>query len=108
MTIDERTAAAPGMGMPLKALEPVDPVCTLKRASRRAPQATNRKAAAQPSLPKGIRVHLYIITDGATPKATRSDRESSSTPKRVDVLVRRAIQPSRPSKIIAIMIAQAA
>src|ERR1700690_3627043 len=108
MMIDDRIIAAPGIGIPLKALDPGAPVWTLKRASLSAPQATKRNEAAQPSLPKGIRVHLYIITAGATPKATRSDKESSSTPNLVEVLVRRAIQPSRPSKIVAIIMAHAA
>src|SRR5208337_421598 len=108
MIIEDKIVAAAGIGIPLKAFEPGAPVCTLKRASLNAPHATNKKAAAHPNLPKGPRAHLYIIMEGATPNATRSESESSSIPKRVEVLVRRAIQPSRPSNILAITMAQAA
>ncbi len=38
---------------------------------------------------------------GARPKATMSARLSYSLPKVVSVRVRRAMRPSRPSKIIA-------
>ncbi len=54
-------------------------------------------------------VTIYTsIRDGATPKATRSERESSSMPNLVDVFVNLAIHPSRPSNIFAITIAHAA
>src|SRR5271169_6076163 len=108
MITEDKIVAAAGIGIPLKDFEPGAPVCTLKRASLKAPHATNKKAAAHPSLPKGPSAHLYIMIEGATPKATRSDSESSSMPKRVEVLVSRAIQPSRPSKILATTMAQAA
>src|SRR5512147_84339 len=106
--MDAITVAAPGMGIPLNAFDPGVPVCILNLASLSAPHATKRKLAAQPHLPKGISAHLYIMTAGATPNATRSERESSSIPKRVVVLVKRAIQPSRPSNTLARTMAHAA
>src|ERR1700690_1871800 len=108
MTTDARMVAAAGIGIPLNAFDPGAPVCTLNRARRKAPHATKRKAAAQPTLSKGDSTHLNIIMLGATPNATRSESESSSMPNLVDVFVRRAIHPSRPSKILAITIAHAA
>src|SRR5687768_12925621 len=48
------------------------------------------------------------MKEGATPKLTTSASESSSTPNSELVFVRRASAPSRPSKITASTISQAA
>src|SRR5512141_2566321 len=91
--------AAAGMGRPTKRLLSTVLTWTLKRASLSAPQTTNRKAASQPSLPKGFSAHEYMRMPGATPKATRSARESYSTPNLEEVPVNLATLPSRPSKM---------
>ena len=49
--------------------------------------------------------HKYITIAGATPKFTKSAKESSSAPKVLVALSMRAILPSNPSKIAATIIA---
>ena len=50
----------------------------LKRASLKAPQAINKKAASHPSLPSGYNTHKYSNSPGAIPNEIKSDRESNS------------------------------
>src|SRR5471032_3226276 len=66
------------------------------------------KAAIQPSLPRPRSDHSYITSAGAAPKETMSDRLSYWAPNSDWVLVRRAMRPSRPSRIMAMKMAQAA
>ena len=100
--------AAAGIGSPLKWLICTLLFSTLNLASRNAPHMTYIKAANQPKRPNGSSAHKNARVAGATPKATRSDRESYSIPKWLVVWVKRAIRPSRPSNIADIMIAIAA
>ena len=81
---------------------------TLKRARRRAPQATDRKATATPMRPKEFNCQAHISMAGAVPKATQSARESYSMPNWLAVPVRRATLPSRPSMRALNKMAQAA
>ena len=74
---------------------------TLKRARRRAPQVAKAKEMKRPTKPSGASAHLYASRPGATPKLITSASESSSTPKSLWVLVRRATRPSNPSKKMA-------
>jgi len=80
----------------------------LNLASLKAPQITYRKTASQPNLPNDLSDHSKASNPGATPNATRSDRESYSVPNWLVVLVKRAIFPSNPSNIREIRIAMAA
>ncbi len=100
--------AAAGIGSPTNRLLSTVSTCTLKRASRSAPQTRNRNAATQPSRPNGLRAQEYMRRAGVTPKATRSARESNSTPNLLVVPVMRATLPSRPSQTAEINIQIAA
>ena len=100
--------AAPGIGNPLKWRDSRLSLWVLNLASLKAPQMMYKKTASQPNLPNGFRDHSKASSPGATPKATRSDRESNSTPNWLVVLVKRAIFPSNQSNIAEIRIAMAA
>lgn len=112
MIIEMTPAAAKGMGMPTKKLEP--PPCgermasTLKRARRRAPQAAKRNAAEMPTRPRSASAHFHTSSAGAAPKVMTSARESSSWPNMLWVFVRRATRPSKPSKKMPKKMARAA
>jgi hypothetical protein len=54
MTVPHTTAAAAGIGSPTKNRLSVAPVKTLKRASRSAPQITNRNAANHAGRPSSL------------------------------------------------------
>jgi hypothetical protein len=62
----------------------------------------------QPTPPRPDKVHWYKSTTGATPKLTKSAKESSSAPNRDALFNARARRPSRPSKIPARMMAPTA
>ena len=79
--------------------------CVLKRASRSAQQTAKISTMAQPMLCSDDIVHKYKTAAGATPKLTKSDRLSSSAPKREVTFNSRAMRPSSPSKIPAAIIA---
>src|SRR5262249_35907394 len=76
----------------------------LKRASRNAQQTAKSKAIAQPRPCSSDNVQRYRTAAGATPKLTKSERLSSSAPKLDVALRRRAMRPSRPSKMPAAII----
>ncbi len=73
----------------------------LKRASRTAAAATNRKPAAHPMRPSGCSPHANDSTAGATPNDTTSASESNSRPKALVVPVIRAMRPSSMSSTMA-------
>src|SRR5215470_20182382 len=102
------TAAAAGIGKPTKLFLLTRFTCTLKRASRSAPQITYSEAANQPHGPHGSNAHRYASTPGATPNAITSESESYSTPNWLEVLVNRAIRPSSASNTRATRMATAA
>ena len=64
-------------------------------------QAQKIRAAIQPPVPIRDRLQIYMMTPGATPKLTRSAKESSCAPKRVSAPNMRAARPSSMSKIMA-------
>lgn len=99
--------AAAGIGSPLKYLDSIVSFCTLNLASLKAPQTTYMKEASQPSRPNGCRAQRNASSAGATPKATKSDKESYSEPNWLVDRVKRAILPSRVSKIQDTRIAMA-
>lgn len=76
----------------------------LKRASLVAMQIAPKSTAPQPRNFIVLKCHKYIISPGATPKFTRSHKESSSAPKLVSLCSARATRPSIPSKKAAINI----
>jgi hypothetical protein len=106
-TVDATTSAAAGVGSPMKCFRSTLPTCTLKRASRSAPQVTYIVAVSQPQRPHGSSAQLHTSRPGATPKAIRSASESYCTPNELEVRVSRAIRPSSTSQNCAtrIMIA---
>ena len=65
-------------------------------------------AASQPHLPRPRSDHSYMISAGAAPNDTMSDRLSYCSPNALCVLVIRATRPSRLSSTIATKIAMAA
>ena len=81
---------------------------TLKRARRSAQATAKIKAANQPSDLFSCKLQKYSSRAGATPKSTKSARESSSAPKRDEPSNARAIRPSSPSRIAATTIAMTA
>src|SRR5271157_2429207 len=74
---------------------------TLKRARRSAQAIAKKSAATQPKLFTAWRSATNSTKAGATPKSTKSARESSSAPKREVPLSALAIRPSRPSSTAA-------
>ena len=96
------------MGRPLKYFVSPEADMTLNLASLSAPQTTNRKAASQPNLPYGLSAQLKAIRAGATPKETRSARESYWTPNLLVAPDSFATFPSRASKTAASRMATAA
>jgi len=78
--------AAAGVGRPLKYRLSTVLIWTLKRAKRRAPQTTKRKAASTPSA-RRLDGQEKTRMPGATLKAITSARESYSTPKRLVLFV---------------------
>jgi len=107
-TIEDMQMAAAGIGSPLKKELSDELFSTLNLASLKAPQITYRHAASQPSRLKGSSAHKKARIAGATPKATRSESESYSTPKWLAVPVILATLPSRQSKVAETIIAMAA
>src|SRR5690625_1256778 len=101
-------AAAGGLARPTKKSLSTTPIWVLKRASRRDAQAELINADAQPILPSEDKAQLNMTKAGARPNDTMSDRLSYCSPKALEVLVRRATRPSRPSRIIATNMATAA
>src|SRR5437867_8976370 len=108
MTAEQATAAAAGVGRPTKKRLSVVPVCTLKRASRSAPQITNRNAANHAARPRSLSANEYSRNAGATQKETTSASESNSTPNWLVAFIRRATRPSSRSMTIATKMASAA
>src|SRR5437870_2008453 len=84
------------------------PVWTLKRASRRAPQITNRKAPNHAGRLRSFSAKEYMRNAGATQKETTSASESNSTPNWLVAFISRATRPSSRSMTIATKIASAA
>src|SRR5260363_263530 len=77
------------------------------RQPQRSPaQYTN--AAIHPQRPRPLSTHSYIISAGAAPKETISDKLSYCSPNALCVFVIRAMRPSMPSSTIAKKIAIAA
>ena len=96
------TPAAPGLGRPVKyRLSAVGSMVVLKRASRIAAQATQRKQTTQPSGSHSSRPSENSVkasSAGARPKDTRSASESNCSPNGVTAPTRRATAPSTMSK----------
>src|SRR5260363_351840 len=80
----------------------------LKRASRSAVPAQYTNAAIHPQRPRPLSTHSYIISAGAAPKETISDKLLYCSPNALCVFVIRPMRPSMPSSTIAKKIAIAA
>lgn len=96
ISITNKASTDPAMviGTPWKEEGVLD---TLNLASRKAPHKVKRAkhtSAAAFQVPSKV---LYKRTEGATPKETRSARESNSLPKAETALQRRARMPSARS-----------
>src|SRR2546427_4816673 len=107
-TLDAITPAAAGVLSPMKKRRSTVPVWTLKRASRRAPQITNRKAPNHAGRLRSFSAKEYMRNAGATQKETTSASESNSTPNWLVAFIRRATRPSSRSMTIATKMASAA
>ena len=70
----------------------------LKRARRSAQHTEYSSTRAQPRPPAACMVQKYSSIAGATPKLTKSDRESSSAPNLLVPCRSLAIRPSSPSR----------
>jgi hypothetical protein len=108
MTIAAATPAAAGVESPTKNRRSTLPVCTLKRASRSAPQTTNRNAPNQAARPSECSANEKSRNAGATQKEMTSASESYSTPNWLVAFMSRATRPSSRSMIMATKIATAA
>src|SRR5260363_44515 len=89
-------AAAAGHGKPCK--KRLSSACRLelKRASRSAVPAQYTNAAIHPQRPRPLSTHSYIISAGAAPKETISDKLSYCSPNALCVFVIRAMRLHRP------------
>ena len=74
---------------------------TLNRANRRPQHIENNIEMIHPERPKSCIVHKYKIIAGATPKQTKSDKESNSAPNLLEPFNSLATRPSKVSKIAA-------
>ena len=80
----------------------------LNLASRKLMQTAKNAEIIQPSLPRFDKLYIYIDIAGHTPKTAKSDKESSSAPKRLHESKILASLPSVASKKAAPMTAMTA
>jgi hypothetical protein len=107
-SVETMVPAAAGDGSPVNFLYSTELTCTLNLASLNVAPRRYTNTTAHPILPISIKNHLNSRTDGAAPKAIKSDSESYSIPNLELVLVSRATLPSIPSKNIDAIISHPA
>ena len=105
--------AAAGAGTPVKKVEAQaggsgSSMAVLKRAKRNTHATAYNSTKIQPNRPMLSSDQKYNINAGATPKQIMSDSESSSAPNFDVPFNRRAMRPSRASRMAAARIASAA